>query len=59
MYCGLRLPPASTTQTYAVANELDQYPSVDGQTLTWDGRGNLTAYAGLSLSYDSANRLVG
>jgi len=44
--------PASYTP-----NNLNQYGSVDGSTISYDPNGNLTAYDGWSYGYDAHNRL--
>ncbi len=46
------------TVPYTAANALDQYPSVDGLTLTYDTNGNRTGYAGLTTTHDAENRLT-
>jgi len=52
-------PDEDVTENYGTANTLDQYPTVAGQTLSWDQRGNLAAWGTLALTHDSANRLTG
>ena len=63
-----------TTDNYSTANAVNQYPSINGHSLTHDGNGNLTSArldpqgpAGLyggsgvataTLAYDSSNRLL-
>ncbi|MEY2507599.1 MAG: hypothetical protein QOH01_1928 [Verrucomicrobiota bacterium] len=39
-------------------NALNQYGSIDGQGLGYDGNFNLTSYNGASFSYDAENHLV-
>lgn len=54
------------TDVYATANAVNQYPTINGSTVTHDGNGNLTAAklnagAGApmaALGYDSQNRLL-
>lgn len=51
------------TNNYNVArsydvNGLDQYSRIMGNTQTWDSRGNLLAYRGVSYGYDGENRLA-
>ena len=48
--------PSSSPGSYA-PNELNQYDSVDGNSLSYDPNGNLTAYDGWSYVYDAQNRL--
>jgi RHS repeat-associated protein len=61
--------PASggaTTDVYATANAVNQYPAINGSTVTHDANGNLTAARLQSastgpvstLGYDSSNRLL-
>ncbi|GAA5143709.1 hypothetical protein [Thalassotalea piscium] len=49
--------PTLSTQTYAV-NNLNQYTSVQGQTVNHDSNGNLTNYNGWVYGYNAHNRLV-
>ncbi len=44
--------PATSSDSYATVNVLNQYPSVNGAALGWDGNGNLTAIGGQSLRHD-------
>jgi len=46
------------TDAYAAANSLNQYPSVNGQTLSYDTRGNLTGDGVWTYSYDAENRML-
>ena len=39
-------------------NNMNQYTTVGGQPLSYDANGNLTSMPGLSLQYDSWNRLI-
>ena len=43
--------------TYTV-NNMNQYTTVGGEPLSYDANGNLTSAPGLSLQYDSWNRLI-
>jgi RHS repeat-associated protein len=43
--------------TYTV-NSMNQYTTVGGEPLSYDANGNLTIMPGLSLQYDSWNRLI-
>jgi RHS repeat-associated protein len=43
--------------TYTV-NNMNQYTTVGGEPLSYDANGNLTSMPGLSLQYDSWNRLI-
>jgi RHS repeat-associated protein len=57
---------STVTDVYATANSVNQYPTINGSTVTHDNNGNLTAARLLnasanpvsSLSYDSQNRLL-
>ncbi len=42
----------------AIVNGLNQATSVDGNTVTYDDRGNLTGYNGASYAYDAENVLT-
>jgi len=50
------LLPSSSPVSY-VPNDLNQYGSVDGNSLSYDSNGNLTAYDSWSYGYDAHNRL--
>ncbi|WP_293853710.1 RHS repeat domain-containing protein, partial [Steroidobacter sp.] len=47
----------NTSQSYS-PDGLNRYSSVDGVALGYDGRGNLTSYAGSSYAYSAENRLL-
>jgi len=49
-------PPC--TDAYAAANTLNQYPSVNGQTISYDTKGNLTGDGVWTYSYDAENRML-
>lgn len=50
---------SSRTDNYGVANNLNQYPSVNGLAVSYDLNGNRTAFDGLATPHDSENRLTG
>jgi RHS repeat-associated protein len=50
--------PPSASSSYAAVNALNQYPSVDGGSLTWDGNGNLATISGATYTHDPENRMV-
>jgi len=50
--------PPSASSSYATVNNLNQYPSVDGGSLTWDGNGNLATISGATYAHDPENRMV-
>jgi RHS repeat-associated protein len=50
--------PVGATTAYGTANAVDQYPTVGGNTLSWDSNGNLAAYNGFTFTHDSENRLT-
>jgi RHS repeat-associated protein len=50
--------PTTGSDSYAAVNSLNQYPSVNGNALGWDGNGNLSGYGGQALMHDPENRLV-
>ena len=62
-YTSDRLNRASTVENGSVsnyqANALNQYGSVSGQGIGYDGNFNITWHNGVSFSYDAQNRLVG
>ena len=47
-----------TATTSYQPNGLNQYASVGGEALSYDGQANLTGFAGASYAYDGINRLV-
>jgi RHS repeat-associated protein len=49
---------ANTTTVAFVANDRNQYATVQGSSLTYDANGNLTRSAGVVLRYDYENRLA-
>jgi RHS repeat-associated protein len=51
-------PPAASTTTYAAANNLNQYPSVNGTSFGYDPKGNLTGDGTWSFGYDAENRML-
>jgi RHS repeat-associated protein len=51
-------PAVAGTETYAPANNLNQYASVNSLPVTHDLNGNRTSYDGLSTPHDSENRLL-
>jgi RHS repeat-associated protein len=50
--------PTAATTTYATANTLNQYPSVNGVSQTYDTRGNLTSDGTWTYAYDAENHLM-
>jgi RHS repeat-associated protein len=52
------LNPPSASSFYAAVNNLNQYPSVAGGALTWDGNGNLATISGATYAHDPENRMV-
>ena len=54
----LREVVAAPATTVYGANGLNQYASVGGSALAYDGRGNLISTGTASFSYDSRNRLI-
>jgi RHS repeat-associated protein len=50
-------PPANNATSYT-PNNLNQYASVNSQTYTYDGNGNLTGDGTWTLGYDAENRLL-
>jgi RHS repeat-associated protein len=62
-YTSDRLNRASTVENGSVsgyqANALNQYASVNGQGIGYEGNFNITWHNGVSFSYDAQNRLVG
>jgi hypothetical protein len=55
-------PPSSSTTTYAAANNLNQYPSVDGTSFTYGPKGNLIgdgAWVRLALRWRSLAGMTG
>lgn len=53
----LWIPAAASTSSYATANDLNQYPSVDGTDYTYDANGSLTA-GQQSATFDALNRVT-
>ncbi len=51
-------PPALASDSYGAVNALNQYPSVNGDALTWDSNGNLLTANGWTYGHDPENRLV-
>ena len=51
-------PAATASTSYAAANTLNQYPSVNGTTFGYDLKGNLTTDGTWSFAYDAENRLL-
>ncbi|HEY4940051.1 MAG TPA: RHS repeat-associated core domain-containing protein [Rhizomicrobium sp.] len=51
-------PPANASDSYAPVNPLNQYPSLNGGALTWDGNGNLLTSDTWTYGHDPENRLV-
>ena len=51
--------PLANGTTASPANGLNQYASVGGAALTYDGRGNLTSDSSRAFAYDVYNRLTG
>jgi len=49
---------ASTSQS-RTANSLNQIATIDGSSVSYDVKGNLSSYGGLSFTYDAFNRLLG
>jgi len=49
---------ASTSQS-RTANSLNQIATIDGSSVSYDVKGNLSSYGGLSFTYDAFNRLIG
>ena len=52
-------PDTARTDSYGAANNLNQYPTVNGITVSHDLNGNRTSFDGLSTPHDSENRLTG
>jgi RHS repeat-associated protein len=51
--------PYGTTDTYGAVNNLNQYPTRNGNTATYDNNGNMTTgFDGSLYSYDAQNRLT-
>jgi YD repeat-containing protein len=46
------------TVPYGAANNLNQYPSVNGQTISYDTRGNMTGDGVFTYTYDAENRML-
>ena len=50
-------PSTTATTSYAAANNLNQYPNVNGTPFGYDANGNLTSDGTWSFVYDADNRL--
>ena len=44
--------------TYGTVNNLNQYPLIGGQSVTYGSNGNFSAYDGWTYSYDAMNRVT-
>jgi RHS repeat-associated protein len=51
-------PPSAVTTTYGAANNINQYPTVDADTYTYNNNGCLTADGVWTFGYDVQNRLT-
>ena len=57
-FCARRVFICRSSPTDAIINGLNQATSVDGDTVSYDSKGNVTSYDGVSFTYDAENFLT-